>query len=535
MIFDYTEAELEQFSQLDNSYSQLLDQIDRELRKHNKNTAVYAKLLEERDELESQRMADVAAIYEKAERARFDALGGDTTAVLNEAIRQVDLIIKCRIENDIVSDSRFTNAMKRILDEELNFDDAHELLNKVDMITRYEKEHKPTLSSRDARKLIYDGLTLFVDYLNDHEDELKALNKYISEYISTSPYIYVYAGKPDIKPEIITNDIRKPLALIETYGLMNDKSTNQLVSNDVYIYEDNGKVKVALNTNQAARGKKDVIVNTALTFEGTQAQLTKRMTEYDRAVYNAISTAYYYHKRNHTGGPFYITPLEIWRIMTGTQDTSRHPSAAQIQRVCDSVNKMRFTRLYMNITSEIEAFNLTFDDERITKGVIDTYLLKADSVSFTTEKGKEVIGYRIDAEPILYTYNNTKNHMIFVQFDLLDTTKTTGNEGSTIEIRSYLLRQIELMYNRKRDSNRILYDKLYYDTSLDTPEARTNRDAYTNENTYKTRIKQEAKKDREKIAAILEAWKEKGYIKDYIAVKSGSKFTGVDIVLQSEK
>ena len=97
MIFDYTEAELEQFSQLDNSYSQLLDQIDRELRKHNKNTAVYAKLLEERDELESQRMADVAAIYEKAERARFDALGGDTTAVLNEAIRQVDLIIKCRI------------------------------------------------------------------------------------------------------------------------------------------------------------------------------------------------------------------------------------------------------------------------------------------------------------------------------------------------------------------------------------------------------------------------------------------------------
>lgn len=531
MVIEYTQQEKEALIKIDKHYAALLDQKDAELKKHGKRTKIYARLLEERDTLEAARFDDMAAVYEQAEQDRFNALNGDIKAIAAEARRQVGLIIEQRINADLVRDEKGSEIMQRWQNGIISEQEAEKLLQNTGFITRYQKEQKPLLTSREARTLIYKGIKLFTEFLKDNQKETSALNKYISEYISTSPYIYIYTGKPQEQPETVTDDIRLPLAPIETYGLLNDKVNNQLISGDIFTQETNGQLQIAFRTNQAAKGKPQVIVSTGLTFTGTQTRFTKRMSAFDNAVYNAISTAFYYHKRESSGRKFYITPQEIWRLMNGTQDASKNPSAAQVKKVCDSMDKMRFARLYMDISEEVQTFKIHFEDDRIEKGVIDTYLLKSDKVSFTTEKGKEIIGYRVDAEPILYTYNAAKDHVLFVPFDLLDTSQTTGNEGSTIEIRNYLLQQIQLMYNGQRNSRRILYETLYSATGLETPENRLKPETYKDENAYKRNVRKEAQKDRDKVAAILKAWKAKGYIKDFAPVQKGRAFIGVDVEL----
>lgn len=537
MIFDYTQQEKEQLIKIDEHYAALLDQKDAELKKHGKQTKIYARLLEERDELENTRFAEFALVYERAEQDRFNAFNGDIAAIAAEARRQVGLIIETRIACDIVTDDQSANILQQWQRDSMTEAKALQRLKDADFITRFEKEGKPVLSSRQARTLIYKGIQLFTEYLKANAPkEAKALDKYISEYISTSPYIYIHTHKPNLEAEIITEDIRKPLPPIETYGLMNDKVSHQLIAGDFTQQETNGQLSFWAGVRQSAlTSKTPVVVTMALTFEGENTKLSKRMSAFDNAVHNAIATAFYYHKRNENGKPFYITPQEIWRLMNGTQDASKNPSAGQVKKVCDSMDKMRFTRLYMDISEEVKAYNLTFEDKRLKTGTIDTYLLKSDKVSFTTEKGKELIGYRVDAEPILYTYNAAKDHILFVPFELLGTSQTTGNEGSTIEIRNYLLQQIQLMYNGQRNSRRILYETLYSATGLETPETRIDRSKYNSENAYKSNLRKAAGNDRDKVAAILEAWKAKGYIKGFTPVKKGNSIIGVDIALHKEK
>lgn len=537
MIFEYTAQEKEQLAEIEKRYAALLDQKDNELQKHGKKKKAYARLLEERDELESERITEHAEFYERAEQARFAAFNGDVAAIADEARRQVSLIIEHRIAADLVFNDQSGNIIQQLQGEQLTEAKALHLLQSADFITRFQKEGRPLISSREARTLIYRGLFLFTEFLKTAAPkEAAALDVYISEYISMCPYIYIYTHKPNVEPEAITDDIRLPLPLIETYGLMNDKVSHQLIAGDFTQQDTDGQLSFWAGVRQSpATSKAPVIVTMALTFEGAQTKLSKRMSGIDNAVYNAVATAFYYHKRSSSGRPFYITPQEIWRLMNGTQDAKKNPSAAQMQKVCDSMDKMRFTRLYMDISEEIKAYNLTFEDERLKSGAIDTYMLKSDKVSFTTEKGKTLIGYRVDQEPILYTYNAAKDHVLFVPFDLLDTSQTTGNEGSTIEIRNYLLQQIELMYNGQRDSLRILYETIYKATGLESPEERTRGNTYTNENTRRSALTQEAKRDREKIAAILTAWKAKDYITDFCPVKKGRAFIGVDITLNTNR
>ena len=531
MVIEYTTEERKQLAEINLKYKNLYEQKNTEIRKDNKNKS-YSKTIEEFDELEAAYYAEIAEIREKAEAARFKALNNDKIAILEEAKKQVGLIIEERINYDLIRDENGSGIMEKLFSGNITQLEAENLIKETDFISRYEKEKKPVISSLEARTLIYSGLKKFTDFLKPYKKEFQELNAYISNYIAECIYIYTYTQAPNADPIAINEDIRKPLQRIKTYGLMNDKIVHQLIAGDFTSQDINGQLSFLAAVNQfETKNKGPVIVTMALTFTGENAALLKRMTAFDNAVYNAISTAFYYHKRKGTKDSFYITPQEIWRLMNGTQDTRKNPSPGQISKVCNSMDKMRFTRLYMDISEELKTFKMKINDERITKGKIDTYLLKSDKVSFTTEKGKQIVGYRIDNEPILYTYNAAKNRILYVPFDLLDTTNTTGNEGNTIEFRNYLLQQIQLMYEGKRDSKRILYKSIYEATGIETPESRINKNIYSNENTRRSATTQEAKKDREKIAAILKAWKEKEYILDFSPVIKGRAFIGIDIEL----
>ena len=73
---------------------------------------------------------------------------------------------------------------------------------------------------------------------------------------------------------------------------------------------------------------------------------------------------------------------------------------------------------------------------------------------------------------------------------------------------------------------------MYEKIGIEPPENRINRANYSTDNAYKTGIKKEAKKDREKVTEILEAWKAKNFIKDFSLVGS-RPIIGVDVTLMS--
>lgn len=522
MLIEYTPNQLQKLKEIEKHYGEQLAAKYKELGKHGEKTKIYARLTSEVVALEDERLSAYADTYEEFERAHMEELGGDVEKIVADAKEQVARIIE--------------NQYNGLSEYDLVYDPATITVDENgiphgELIPRKGKE-KPLIEAVDALRMINRGLHLHFEALKDSGQPLKALRDYIYNYIRTSPYTYTDTHKAEPATEDEKAALRRPLEPLSNYGLMNDKVNAQLISFEGTNQPINGQMRIVWGIDQAGKNStQQVPTYVALQYEGTQTHLTKRMTAFDNAVYNAISTRYFYHKLINGNEPFYITPQEIWRTMNGAGDTNKAPGAKQVQRVCASMDKMRFTRFYMDISGELQAHYITLDDERVTKGQIDTYMLESDKVTFTTEKGREITGYKVKAEPILYTYNAAKDHILYVSYNLLDTSNKTGNEGNTIEYRNYLLQQIQLMYNGIRDSTRILYDTLYRDTGIGEPAARISADQYKSEATYKSHIRQEAKKDREKVAAILESWKEKEYIKGFTPVMKGQSYIGVEIQL----
>ena len=178
----------------------------------------------------------------------------------------------------------------------------------------------------------------------------------------------------------------------------------------------------------------------------------------------------------------------------------------------------------MDITQEIEAGYIT-PDEKITSGTIDTYLLEATKAEFTTDKGNVVQGYRLAEDPALFYYNGLKNHLLYVPYEMLDTSSYTSDSENVIEFKSYLLQQIQLMKNaaegskRFKRSNVILLETIYRDTGILPPEERIEGD-YANEATRQQIIRRNRKADRQKIEGLLDAWKAKGWINGYTVLNA---------------
>ena len=168
------------------------------------------------------------------------------------------------------------------------------------------------------------------------------------------------------------NKISKPTPQVKEYGLLNDKINHELICGDYFNSTIDGQLCMVFETNQASKGDKPINVITALSYEGPQPLISKKLTGYDRSIYNAVSTLCHYSQEKYTGEPCIITPQEIWRTMNGITDKSRNPSPAQVKKVCSSMDKMRFTRIMLDISEEVKKHNLQINDERLLGGVIDT-------------------------------------------------------------------------------------------------------------------------------------------------------------------
>lgn len=479
---------------------------------------------EERQQLRIQQQAlidrmqdELQAYSDKIQRERFKQIeGGGAAGIIANAKEQAPAILKA-INEEWQAYFKGFNA---------------ETINKTSFATM--KDGSLYVNANHAAKQLREELQLHIAALRDNKEAQQQLFSVIYEAVEASRYTdsaEIKADEEEEKPPLeIIRFRRSPISDITLFGLMNDKASARIIQeSDLFTQEANGQLTLKWEVNQAPQKKDPVPVYIALSFEGeATGKLVKKLTAFDNAVYNAIADLFYYWHRDNPQKPLYITPQEIYRRMNGKQsrDGGAKPSTAQVKRICRSIDKMRHIDFYMDISEEIKAHYITLEDERLIGGYIKDYLLNCSEAGFYTEQGRRVRGYRINNEPIFYTYQAAKDHVLYLPFELLDTSAALSDSENVTEFKLYLLRQIFLMKSGTRSSRKILLSTIYSATGIQPPEERIADRTFNSEATKQQIIRRTRKADREKIEKLLDAWTAKKWILGYEALNSNNKPVG---------
>lgn len=265
--------------------------------------------------------------------------------------------------------------------------------------------------------------------------------------------------------------------------------------------------------------KKDPVSTYAL-LDFTKPELFslggKRFTAFDFAVYTAVWNKYRQHRSTSSDqfDPLIITPAELWRTMNGYDTTdgakSHRPSDQQLDEVIASIQRWAYTRIRLNFHAEIVSKYISPPDGSGWKsGFRDDALLSATLIQFQTGKGTKLTGFKILDDPILGHYAELKGQVLTVDYGMMRL--GTSKSGQAVEIGHYLAKRISQMYSGHMDSRRILFESMYEDAGIQSPEQRISGSGKGNERADQTQIRRAAQKDREKVIEILRGW-----IPDYI-------------------
>lgn len=336
---------------------------------------------------------------------------------------------------------------------------------------------------------------------------------------------FISAENPTDAQEIIEH---LTSVLPEKYVVPNNKLANTMTRGIIDI----GRITL----EESRRGAKKLVETTCiLTYEGDNVHLSGRQpfTEYDRNVYNAVSSLYVYGDQSHV-----VTPAMVYRAMTGLTDSEK-PTAGQLAAVTRSLDKMRFIRARIDCTEELKARRITLNSKQINGGEIDTYLLTADAIKVQAG-GQTVRAYRIIKTPILYEYAAAVKQVLTLPASVLDVKEiseltvdgakklTIGarlpNTESRILIKGYLIRRIEGMKGKNGLNNPVI---ALYDYQ---------RDGETHQGLYSIAGKPDADRKemqriREDAEKMLAYWAATGYIKSFEAQTERKKITGYKITV----
>ena len=316
--------------------------------------------------------------------------------------------------------------------------------------------------------------------------------------------------------------------LPEKYVVPNNKLANTMTRGIIDI----GRITL----EESRRGAKKLVETTCiLTYEGDNVHLSGRQpfTEYDRNVYNAVSSLYVYGDQSHV-----VTPAMVYRAMTGLTDSEK-PTAGQLAAVTRSLDKMRFIRARIDCTEELKMRRIPLNRKQINGGEIDTYLLTADAIKVQAG-GQTVRAYRIIKTPILYEYAAAVKQVLTLPASVLDVKEisemtvdgakklTIGarlpNTESRILIKGYLIRRIEGMKGKNGLNNPVI---ALYDYQ---------RDGETHQGLYSIAgnpdpTRTEANRIRDNAEKMLAYWAATGYIKSFEAQTERKKITGYKITV----
>lgn len=412
--------------------------------------------------------------------------------------------------------------------------DYYKVVYAMDDIIEEQQQRKMFLEKKEKKTLSEEYLKLFKK-VSSYKRKVTQQGAFLTTYLPFEKYFYtiqkeendyyiiVYNARKNTlnfndRESKINAIKREGLTPVRMLSLMNDKTQHVLVETDgILNTEVNGQLSVMFATNLAKASNKNmqVPVYISLLYEGNNnLKTSKRVTMYQNALFSAICTFYNYQKET---GAVYFTDQEIWRIMNGKQpnDSKARAKPNQLERINKNLEQLSVIRLTMDITEEIKNGFIYLNDERLTGGVITDYFINITKVTFETENHKKVTGYKINTEPLLYTYQLAKDHILNAPLELLDVSDKISNSEYVTEFKLYLLQQIILLKNGYRDNNAFRLDTIYEKTGIPTPLEEIENKTFKNANTRKKELSERRKKDRTKIEGILESWKEKSFIKDF--------------------
>lgn len=277
----------------------------------------------------------------------------------------------------------------------------------------------------------------------------------------------------------------------------NNKLSNVLTTKDVF----NQNSELVTFTGRS----KEITTSCLIEYdtENVVFESVRPFTEYDRAVYNAVTSHY-------VAGNTVMTASMICRAMTGKTKDNSNPSPQQVGAVTRSLKKMGLIRINLDLTNEFQNRKITLDDEHITSYKISEMLLTYRSVEVMT-KGRKVEAFEFLSSPILYSYSKATNQVITVPIKFLDT--PMDNTEKIINLKNYLIRRIEGIKCKNRLKHDIILFENVYELSEDTN-------------------KEDNKRTRTHIIRILDYWKDENYIKNYKFIKQGKSYYSIKISTQ---
>ena len=383
--------------------------------------------------------------------------------------------------------------------------------------------------------MIMYNLRLHINALRDNDEALQDLFLLITKSIKESTIIEedregeATPESLQADPQALDTFRRMPLANIKEVGIMADKTNRIIVEEpggmlDALLQQEaNGQL--AFKVNQGTKGK-EVLVMFSMTIPQEYGSLSRKITGFDIGVYNAVANLFENWIFANGETPFLFTAAEVWRRMNGKQpnDSKTKPSPEKEKRICDSIEKMRHTDFYMDITQEQEA-GFKPEDSRLAQGRFTTLLLKCDIIEkFTNERKVEMKGYIMHPHdlPILYAYNKARGHVRYIPYELLDTSDILSDSEYVTEFKYYLLQQILYLKSQEEKAltdkskkpkrrinpdNIITLERIYKGAGVPPPEERNEK-----------KLRDERAKDRKKIEGILTSFTQKKWIAGYIAV-----------------
>lgn len=241
-------------------------------------------------------------------------------------------------------------------------------------------------------------------------------------------------------------------------------SPNTVLANALRATDGKGEVigAGALDLPIANIGKKSeitVYVNASLENMDNFKITGKPYSEYDRAVYDAVSTIFDDRIKNNL--PPIATPDMIYRVMTH-KTAGEYVSPQQKGAVTKSIDKMRkHIYVYADLTEEMKKRGIVTHPEGKTDKekysfILDDFLLSGRHFDNLAVGDENVSGYLFN-EPLLLHHAKLTKQLITVKGEMLDihevdkdghiTSVSLPNTEKRIAIKSCLLRRVEVIKN----------------------------------------------------------------------------------------
>lgn len=277
-------------------------------------------------------------------------------------------------------------------------------------------------------------------------------------------------------------------------------TTVDKVSRNTFLYNEASN-KEMLIAMEKRGNKKEITTKVVLNINDLEGvTLNKELTPYDREVHDAVISLY-------VAGNEVMSVDMIYRVMTGKDNAVAEPKAKK--EINQALKKMRFTEIRIEAKEEIAYY-------KKCKPVYKGYLIPAEEVENVSMKGNVTdFAIRVIKKPVLLEYSDAKDQIGRVDIKLLDTPINKNSE--TIVLQGYLFREILRMKSPKQ-SKTILYESVYEYLKL-------------NYFGSEAALKNKKVKIRNFCKAILDFWKQNGFIKNYAERKKGTTYYSLDISL----